>query len=41
MGAMSHRHVGPAASVSGLGDGVHQLPADAEVTQLDVSCPVH
>ena len=36
----THRHVGPAAGVAGLGDAVHQLAADAEVAQLDVAAPV-
>lgn len=37
----AHRHVRPAAGVSGLGYRIHQLAADAEVAQLDVSLSVH
>lgn len=36
----THGHVRSAAGVSGFGDGVHQLAADAEVAQLDVAVPV-
>lgn len=36
----THSHVRSAAGVSGFGDGVHQLAADAEVAQLDVAVPV-
>lgn len=35
-----YRHVRPAAGVSGFGDGVDQLAADAKVAQLDVALPV-
>lgn len=34
-------HVRPAACVSSLGYGIHQLAADAEVTQFDISPSVH
>lgn len=36
-GASAHRHVGSTAGAPGLGLGVHQAPADAKVTQLDLT----
>lgn len=36
----SYCHIRSAACISGFGDGVHQLPADAKITQLNVACPV-
>lgn len=36
-GILTHRHVGSAASISALGNGVHQLTTDAKVTELDVA----
>lgn len=39
-GGATHGHVWSAARVSGLGDGVHQLTADAKVAQLYVAVPV-
>lgn len=39
-GGATHSHVRSAARVSGFGDGVHQLTADAKVAQLDVAVPV-
>lgn len=38
--ASAHRHVGPASGISGLCYGVHQLAADAKVTQLYVAVSV-
>lgn len=38
---ITYCHVGPAACISGLGYGVHQLTADAEITQLDITPSVH
>lgn len=39
-GGATHGHVWSAARVSGFGDGVHQLTADAKVAQLYVAVPV-
>lgn len=39
-GGATHSHVRPAACVSGFGDGVHQLTADAKVAQLYVAVAV-
>lgn len=39
-GGATHSHVWSAARVSGFGDGVHQLTADAKVAQLYVAVPV-
>lgn len=36
----THGHVGPAARIPRLGDGVHQLSADTEVAQLDAAATV-
>lgn len=38
---IAHRHVRPAACISGLGYGIHQLATDAEITQLDITPSVH
>ena len=38
---VAYRHVRPAACVSGLGYGIHQLTADAEITQFDITFSVH
>lgn len=39
-GGATHGHVWSAARISGFGDGVHQLTADAKVAQLYVAVPV-
>ena len=37
---MAYCHVWPAASVATFGYGIHQLSADAEITELDVPLAV-
>jgi len=37
MHAKTDRHVGPTASISGLGNWVDQLSADTKVTHLDIA----
>lgn len=37
---MTHRHVGPAPGIPALRDGVHQLPADPEITEFNVALSV-
>lgn len=36
----THRHVRPAPCVPCFGDGVHELPANAEVTEFNISISV-
>lgn len=36
----AHSHVRSTASISGLGDGVDQLPADAKITQFNVAVSI-
>lgn len=36
----THRHVRPAPCVPRFGDGVHELPANAEVTEFNISISV-
>lgn len=41
MQLITYCHVRPAACVSGLGYGVHQLAADAKIAQFDIPLSVH